>query len=67
MKANARKGELITDLLFRHTGQDSDELEARFYELNSHVRGDVFTEDTTVTIPDAKSIKPNQTVTRSWD
>ncbi len=67
MKITARKGELITDLLFKQTGQDSDQIEADFYRINPHVRGDVFTEDTSVHIPELSTVKPNQSVTRSWD
>ncbi|NOI87324.1 hypothetical protein [Vibrio sp. 99K-1] len=67
MKIFARKGELITDLLFKQTGQDSDQLEIEFYRLNPHVRGDVFTADTHVYIPEISTVKPTQSVTRSWD
>ncbi|CAK1693665.1 Phage tail protein [Vibrio crassostreae] len=67
MKIFARKGELITDLLFKQTGQDSDQLETAFYRLNPHVRGDAFTADTHVHIPEISTVKPTQSVTRSWD
>ncbi len=67
MKRLANKGELITDLLFKQTGQDSDQLEVEFYRLNPHVRGEIFTADTYVSIPETSTVKPTQSVTRSWD
>lgn len=66
MKILARKGELIADLLFKQTGQDSDPLEVEFYRLNPHVRGHAFTADTHVHIPELSTVKPTQSVTRSW-
>ncbi|AUI88173.1 hypothetical protein BS333_17595 [Vibrio azureus] len=67
MKVWARKGELITDLLFKHARQDSDPLEVEFYRLNPHVRGDIFTADTEVQLPELLTVEPTQSVTRSWD
>lgn len=42
MKVSAKAGELIADLLYKHTGQDNDQLEQAFYQLNPHVRREVF-------------------------
>ncbi|MCY9802705.1 hypothetical protein OTK51_04585 [Vibrio scophthalmi] len=67
MKVNAKASYLITDLLFKHTGQDSDLLEAEFYKLNPHVRGETFTHDCLVVIPDIKTNRRSISATRSWD
>ncbi|MFD2177842.1 hypothetical protein [Veronia pacifica] len=67
MQTEARKGELITDLIFKHTGQDNDAQEAAFYRLNPHVRGEVFTETTIVTLPAVIQTNNQRQPTRSWD
>ncbi|MFA0690637.1 hypothetical protein [Vibrio splendidus] len=67
MKINVRQGELITDVLFKQTGQDSDQLEHDFYQANPHVRGEVFSRDTLVTIPVVKANHSKQGVVRSWN
>ncbi|WED23088.1 hypothetical protein L3Q72_06755 [Vibrio sp. JC009] len=66
MRVNARKGELVTDLLFKYTGQDDDQTEAAFYELNTHVRAAIFPEDCSVLIPEVPVGSQSQDVTRSW-
>ena len=67
MRVNAKEGDLITDLLYQHTKQDDDQIEAEFYRLNPHVREEIFISDTSVLLPSATH-KPNlKTVTRSWD
>ncbi|MGR5061960.1 tail protein X [Photobacterium sp. DNB22_13_2] len=67
MKVNAKAGELITDLLYRYSGQDNDQLEQAFYQLNPHVRNEVFQQNTVVVLPDVKSAPKLKTVTKSWD
>ncbi|CED71535.1 putative phage tail X protein [Aliivibrio wodanis] len=66
MKVQARAGDLITDLLFKKTGSDDDELEREFFHLNPHVRRDIFQEDCLVIIPKNMTSTRKQTVTRSW-
>ncbi|NOH85545.1 hypothetical protein F0249_17250 [Vibrio sp. 03-59-1] len=67
MQVQAKAGELITDLLFKHTKSDDDELERKFYIANPHVRTDIFKQDCVVVIPEAFRTTRKQTVTRSWD
>ena len=67
MQIEALKGELVTDLLFKHTGQDHDALEAEFYRLNPHVRGAVFTAKTTVILPAPIQTHHTTKPIRSWD
>ena len=65
MKIEAKKGELITDFLFKNISTDNDETERAFYALNTHVRSAVFLENTFVSLPELAS--KNTKVTRSWD
>lgn len=67
MQVQARTGDLVTDLLFKHTGSDDDELEREFFRLNPHVRTDTFQQDCVVLIPQNMTSSRKQTVTRSWD
>lgn len=67
MKISARQGELITDLLFKKTGRDDDEIERAFYALNPHVRGAVFITDTLVTLPEITHTKNITKIIKSWD
>ncbi|MCD9475038.1 hypothetical protein [Photobacterium phosphoreum] len=67
MKVSAKAGELITDLLYKHTGQDNDQLEQVFYQLNPHVRREVFFVDTEVVLPQVKQVPKTQRVIKSWD
>ncbi len=67
MKITVQKGEFITDVLFKQTGQDDDQLETDFYQLNPHVRGDFFMQKTVVTIPEVSFKQNIKEVNRSWD
>lgn len=67
MKITVHKGDIVTDVLFKHTGQDDDQLEADFYQLNPHVRGDFFMEETIVIIPEVSFKQNIKEVNRSWD
>ncbi|CAG9001762.1 MAG: hypothetical protein CENE_03789 [Candidatus Celerinatantimonas neptuna] len=67
MKVLAQKGQLITDLLYQHLGDDNDQLEAAFYQLNPQIRVAIFPQSMTVTLPDVASVPKQTNVTRSWD
>ncbi|MFM2477358.1 hypothetical protein [Celerinatantimonas sp. MCCC 1A17872] len=67
MKVQAKQGQLVTDLLYQNLGDDNDQLEAAFYELNSQIRVAIFPEAMTVTLPDVASVQKQTTVIRSWD
>ncbi|MDX1301834.1 hypothetical protein [Photobacterium sp.] len=67
MRVNVNKGELITDILYQHTGQDDDQVEAEFYRINPGVRGELFTADMAVTLPQPTHKQNLKTVNRSWD
>ncbi|AIU66988.1 hypothetical protein ABF162_08220 [Vibrio coralliilyticus] len=67
MQVPAKAGELITDLLLKKVGSDSDEVEAEFYRLNPHIRVDIFPHDCVVTLPQNVTSSRKQSVTRSWD
>lgn len=67
MRVNVKKGELIIDILYQHTGQDDDQIEAEFYRLNPSVRGEVFMIDMAVALPQPTHKQNLKTVTRSWD
>ncbi|MEL6113777.1 hypothetical protein P0Y67_01030 [Photobacterium sp. SP02] len=67
MKIKAPGGELVTDFLFKQIGQDDDALEAAFYRLNPHVRGELFNAETYVVLPEATRAPNVKKVTRSWD
>ncbi|PMJ89828.1 hypothetical protein [Vibrio sp. 10N.261.55.A7] len=67
MRVQAKAGYLIADLLFLHTKQDGDLIEIEFYRLNPHVRGEVFSEDCSVIIPDIKTNQRLLSATRSWN
>lgn len=66
MRVNARAGDLVVDLLFKHTKQDDDGLEAEFYRLNPHVRAAIFQSDCSVLIPSGAVNQQEQNVVRSW-
>lgn len=66
MRVNAKAGDLVVDLLFKHTKQDDDQIEAEFYNLNPHVRGAVFSEDCSVFIPERTINQTVRNVVRSW-
>ncbi|WP_318438166.1 hypothetical protein [Photobacterium leiognathi] len=67
MKVSAKAGELILDLLYQYTGQDNDQLERTFYQLNPHIRSEVFFVDTIVALPEVKRTLKTQHVMKSWD
>ncbi len=67
MKIKAKKGDLITDFLFKNIGEDDDGTERAFYALNTHVRSAVFLEDTFVTLPKVTHQKNTTKIIRSWD
>ncbi len=66
MRVNAKAGDLVVDLLFKHASQDDDQIEAEFYNLNPHVRGAVFSEDCSVLIPESTVNQQTNNVVRSW-
>lgn len=67
MRVIAKAGGLIADLLFQHLGQDGDRVESEFYRLNTHVRGDAFSHDCTVILPEQTVNQRSISATRSWD
>lgn len=67
MRVNVKEGELITDILYQHTGQDDDQIEAEFYRLNPSIRWEVFAVDMAVILPLPRHKHNLKTVTRSWD
>lgn len=67
MKVSVRKGQLVTDVLYQHLGDDNDQLDAAFYELNPHVRGAFFPTDQLITLPDPANVPEQRFVIRSWD
>ncbi|NRF63616.1 hypothetical protein [Vibrio coralliilyticus] len=67
MQVPAKAGELVTDLLLKKVGSDSDEVEAEFYRFNPNVRVDIFPRDCVVTLPQGITSSRKQSVTRSWD
>ncbi|WP_332404476.1 hypothetical protein [Vibrio metschnikovii] len=67
MRVIAKAGGLIADLLFQHLGQDGDRVESEFYRLNPHVRGDTFSHDCTVILPEQTVNQRSRSATRSWD
>lgn len=67
MQVQAKAGDLVTDLLVKKVGSDSDEVETEFYRLNPHVRADIFPHDCVVTLPQNVTSTRKRSVTRSWD
>ncbi|MFM2481524.1 hypothetical protein [Celerinatantimonas sp. YJH-8] len=67
MKVQAKQGQLVTDLLYQQLGDDNDQLEAEFYELNPQIRQAIFPKTMTVILPNRAGVQKETKVTRSWD
>lgn len=67
MKVQAKQGQLVTDLLYQRLGDDNDQLEAKFYQLNPQIRQAIFPKVMTVTLPDGTNVQKETKVMRSWD
>ncbi len=68
MRVSTLAGDTVADVLYRHLGQDNDELEKAFYQLNPEITQltYILPAGIPLTVPTPQPIKPKQVI-QLWD